>query len=83
MDFKQTSLISLLNILEKRGILTKEQTQMIRIRQGVLVGLIRKEKVSNSQQRYNVSPVEIIMASGANQADGSPLDEEKIVENNQ
>ncbi len=80
MDYKQTSLISLLDILERRGILTQEQTQMIRIRQSILINLIRKEKVNQTQQRYNVSPVEIIMASGASQADGSPLNEEKIVE---
>ena len=80
MDFRQTSLISLLDILEKKGVLTQEQTQMIRVRQGILVSLIRKEKMKNLQQRYTVSPVEIIMASGCSQADGAPLDEEKIVE---
>ena len=80
MDFRQTSLVSLLDILESRQMLTKEQTQMIRIRQGVLRGLIRKEKVGATQMRYDVSPVEIIMASGVTLADGAPLDEEKIVE---
>ena len=80
MDYKQTALTGLLNVLESKGVLTTEQAQKIRIRQGVIRGLVKKEKLSANMQRYDVNPVEIVMASGEKCADGSPLDEERIVE---
>ena len=81
MDFRQTELTELLSALETRGILTKEQSQMIRVRQGVIRALVKKEKLRNNlNQRYEANPIEIIMASGAAMADGSPFDEEKLVE---
>ena len=78
MDYKQTALTTLLDILERRGLLTPEQTQKIRIRQGVIRALVRKEKITASQQRYDVNPVEILMGSGETFADGSAMDEERL-----
>ena len=78
MDLRQHALLELLDILARENVLSLEQTQMIRVRQGVIRAIIKKEKAS--QPRYEPSPVEIVMASGATTADGAPLDEEKIVE---
>ena len=81
MDFKQNALWDLLKILEARGIITPETSQMVRIRQGVIRALVRKDKLhGDMSQRYDVNPVELLMASGATQADGLAFDEEKIVE---
>lgn len=78
MDYRQASVIELLNVLEREGMLSQEQVQRVRIRYGVIRALIKKEKASNP--RYEPSAVEIVMASGATQANGGALDEEKIVE---
>lgn len=81
MDFRQTALTELLKILENAGLITLDQSQMIRVRQGVIKALVKKEKLKNNQnQRYDVNPVETVMASGGTFADGSAFDEEKIVE---
>ena len=81
MDYKQTALTDLLKILEVRGIFTPEQTQTIRIRQGVIRALIKKEKIHGSlNQRYEPNPVEIILASGTIPANGAVLDEETLAE---
>lgn len=78
MDFRQTSLSNLLGTLAQNGIITAEQAQTIRIRQGIIRAVIKKEKAS--QPRYEPSPVEIVLASGVAAPDEKPLDEEKIVE---
>lgn len=78
MDNRQALLSELLEVLEQAGLLKAEQAMMIRVRQGVLRALIKREK--QLQPRYEPSPVEIIMASGTTAADGQPLDEEQIVE---
>ncbi|MBO4350298.1 MAG: type II/IV secretion system protein [Proteobacteria bacterium] len=81
MDYKQTALTDLLKILEDRGIFTSEQTQTIRIRQGVIRALIKKEKMHGSlNQRYEPNPVEIVLASGTIPANGVVLEEEMLVE---
>ena len=66
MDYRQASVIELLNVLEREGMLSQEQVQRVRIRYGVIRALIKKEKASNP--RYEPSAVEIVMASGATQA---------------
>lgn len=78
MDIRQNALSDLLQTLKQEGVLTEEQTQMIRVRQGVLRARIKNEKAS--QPRYEPSPVEIVLASGAQTPDSKPLDEEHIVE---
>ena len=78
MDIRQNALLELLDILTRENVIALEQAQMIRVRQGVIRALIKKDKVA--QPRYEPSPVEIVMASGAVAADGSALEEEKIVE---
>ena len=78
MDIRQNALLELLDILTRENVIALEQAQMIRVRQGVIRALIKKDKVA--QPRYEPSPVEIVMASGAGAADGSALEEEKIVE---
>ena len=77
MDIRQNALLELLDILTRENVIALEQAQMIRVRQGVIRALIKKDKVA--QPRYEPSPVEIVMASGAVAADGSALEEEKIV----
>ena len=81
MDFRQTALTELLKILEKNGIITAEQSQMIRVRQGIIKALVKKEKLKgNLSQRYDVDPIEVVMASGGKRADGGAFDEEQLVE---
>lgn len=81
MDFKQNALVDLLKILETRGWLSPENAQMIRIRQGVIRALVKRDKFrGDMSQRYDVNPVEVIMASGATMTDGGAFEEEKIVE---
>ena len=78
MDIRQNALLELLDILTRENVIALEQAQMIHIQQNVIRALIKKDKVA--QPRYEPSPVEIVMASGAVAADGSALEEEKIVE---
>lgn len=78
MDFRQSLLNNLLDVLVKSGTLTQDQSQTIRIRHAVIRATIKKEKAT--QPRYEPSAVEIVMHSGAKCANGDALDEEKIVE---
>lgn len=71
-------LVELLDILEAAGILLPSQAQNIRIRQGAIKAVILHEK-RPFNARYEVGPVEIIMASGSTDARGASLDEEVIV----
>ncbi len=78
MDTNSNQLVELLDILQQVGILLPQQVQNIRIRQGAIRSVILHEKRAFNS-RYEVGPVEIIMASGSTDARGAALDEEAIV----
>ncbi len=81
MDIKATALSDFLKILEQKGMISAENGQMIRVRQGVLRNLVKNAKTHNNpNQRYEADPVEIVMAANVTQPSGAPLEEEKIVE---
>ena len=81
MDYKQTALTDFLRIMEKHGLLTNEQVQMIQVRQNTIRAVVRKEKThGNMNQRYDVNPIELVMGSGAKLSDDKPFEEEKLVE---
>ncbi|MCL2326327.1 MAG: GspE/PulE family protein [Proteobacteria bacterium] len=78
MDSHAAQLTDLLQILVTEGILSEPQAQTIRIRQGAIRALIRNEKQHHAP-RYEVSAVEIILGSGSTDAQGAPLEEERIM----
>ena len=79
METRSNQLVELLDYLVQIGMITPEAAQNIRIRQGAIRSVILHEK-RNFNARYEVGPVEIIVASGATDVTGNKLDEEKIVE---